>query len=220
MRKPVETFELKEAHLKLLMAASWDWNGAEFGAPTIDPKKPFGSSFPIRSICEILDVEYPDEDELLDQPEEYDRQCDELHKRFMPLHYSLLKALQVIFSTAKMKPGLYRKKDEYSSEWELVETADDKLKRLALEAANALWAIAEGKEPDRPPKDINQDIYRMFGSGGLEYPEGMRVKVIKENDYNLSIGTVLKARWKDGDGSPFPIDAGRYQFKEDEVEVL
>lgn len=44
----------------------------------------------------------------------------------------------------------------------------EKLKRLALEAANALWAIAEGKDPDRDPKEINQDIYRMFRNGG--YP--------------------------------------------------
>lgn len=54
----------------------------------------------------------------------------------------------------------------------------------------------------------------------------MKIKVIKENDYNLAVGTILTARRKDGDGSPYPIDAfsmllkKSFQFKEHEVEVI
>jgi len=33
------------------------------------------------------------------------------------------------------------------------------LLKLALQAADALWALAEGKEPETDPKAINQDIY-------------------------------------------------------------
>lgn len=36
-----------------------------------------------------------------------------------------------------------------------------KFRNLALEAADALWALSKGKAPDRPPRDINQDIYQI-----------------------------------------------------------
>jgi len=36
----------------------------------------------------------------------------------------------------------------------LAEVAD-----LAMEAADALWALDKGKKPDRSPRAINQDIY-------------------------------------------------------------
>ncbi len=168
----MEEFELKEEHLKLLKEANWDYSSAEFGAPMMDPKKPYGRSFPIHHMCEILGIDFPDEDALLDKPGEYDHQYDLLVKRLTPIHYGLVNALRIIFSTGSMEPGLYRKKRKYCSEWELIETRENKLKRLALEAANALWALAEGKDPERDPKSINQDIYRMFGTGGhYPYPE-------------------------------------------------
>ncbi len=36
-----------------------------------------------------------------------------------------------------------------------------KLRDLAVEAADALWALANGKNPDRDPILINQDIHRL-----------------------------------------------------------
>ena len=48
----------------------------------------------------------------------------------------------------------------------------------------------------------------------------LKVRVVKENDYDVPVGTTFPARRKCGDGSPYPIDAGRYQFKEDEVEII
>ena len=35
------------------------------------------------------------------------------------------------------------------------------LRDLAIESADALWALAEDKKPDRDPKSINQDIYHL-----------------------------------------------------------
>ncbi|MEX1052071.1 MAG: hypothetical protein WEC83_01650 [Patescibacteria group bacterium] len=35
----------------------------------------------------------------------------------------------------------------------------EKFSKLAIEAADALWAIQKGKQPDRDPLQINQDIY-------------------------------------------------------------
>lgn len=120
----MEEFELKEEHLKLLQRANWDWNGMEFGAPTIDPKKPYGNSFPIRDMCKILGIEYPNEDDYLDDMEEYDRRVDERILQLTPLHEEMLQALQVIFSTGSMEPGLYRKKRKYGSDWERMADSD------------------------------------------------------------------------------------------------
>lgn len=49
-------FEVTEAHLKLLRAMEVDWNGAEFGAPTINPKRPYGNSDVFTDMFEILEV--------------------------------------------------------------------------------------------------------------------------------------------------------------------
>jgi len=39
-----KVFELKEEHFKLLGNAYFQWNNCEYGAPEIDPKRPFGNS--------------------------------------------------------------------------------------------------------------------------------------------------------------------------------
>lgn len=31
-------------HVALLQSCYWDWNGDEFGAPSMDPKRPYGNS--------------------------------------------------------------------------------------------------------------------------------------------------------------------------------
>jgi hypothetical protein len=46
---------------------------------------------------------------------------------------------------------------------------------LALEAADALWALAENKETTREAKIINQDIYMFLKKHG--YPEKENYKL-------------------------------------------
>jgi hypothetical protein len=51
----------------------------------------------------------------------------------------------------------------------------------------------------------------------------LTIKVVKGNPYGIPKGKTFPARRKEGNGSPFPIEAfgdGIYQFKEDEVEIL
>lgn len=45
-------------HIKLLQKAEWRWNNCEFGAPMIDPKRPFGfSGGQYEQMAEILGME-------------------------------------------------------------------------------------------------------------------------------------------------------------------
>lgn len=39
-----DTFEITHDHITLLQAAEWEYNDCEFGAPAIDPKRPYGNS--------------------------------------------------------------------------------------------------------------------------------------------------------------------------------
>ena len=49
----------------------------------------------------------------------------------------------------------------------------------------------------------------------------LNVRIVKGNPYELPKGKMLKARRKEGDGSPYPINAfPSYQFKDDEVEII
>ena len=45
------TFEVKEEHLKLLRNMSVEWNNGEFGAPEINPKRPYGNGGVITGYC-------------------------------------------------------------------------------------------------------------------------------------------------------------------------
>ena len=49
---------LTKDHIKLLQEAEWRWNNCEFGAPMIDPKRPFGfSGGQYEQMAEILGME-------------------------------------------------------------------------------------------------------------------------------------------------------------------
>lgn len=49
---------LTKDHIKLLQEAEWRWNNCEFGAPMIDPKRPFGfSGGQYEQMAEILGIE-------------------------------------------------------------------------------------------------------------------------------------------------------------------
>jgi len=50
--------------------------------------------------------------------------------------------------------------------------------------------------------------------------KNVKIEIVKENPYGLRLGEILRARKKEGDGSPFIYDAGRFQFSEDEACVV
>lgn len=109
-----QEFTLMAEHLKLLSRMNVTWWDAEFGAPGIDPKRPYGNSSVIEDMAEILGFEgktCPHCGELLEEQDE---------ERINNLHKEMEVALQVILSTQSFKPGKYIA-GKYSNDWKLVE---------------------------------------------------------------------------------------------------
>lgn len=95
-----------ENHLKLLKNFYIGWEDTEFGAPCIDPKRPFGNSSAFSDMAEILGFELADDEK---QPEFYRKQCDSLLKGY----HELQDCLQILCTNLKLEPGKYVLKDEY-----------------------------------------------------------------------------------------------------------
>jgi hypothetical protein len=98
----VEKFTIKTQHIKLLKRLNVTWNDSEYGAPTVDPKRPYGNSDVITDIIEILNIAKPDEDGCFDEPEET------LAER---LHLDMQTVLEIVFNTGKIKTGTYKRKE-------------------------------------------------------------------------------------------------------------
>lgn len=113
-KKTITTFQLKEEHLKLLRRAYTTWDHAEYGAPGIDPKRPYGNSDVVEDICRILGWEMPDEDD-----EEQSRQVCSRARR---VHEETETALQILlcFAGEDVRPGKYRL-EGWGKDWERVE---------------------------------------------------------------------------------------------------
>jgi len=98
-------FELTEQHIKLLRKMCVGWQDCETGAPEIDPKRPYGNSYVVGDVREILGISVkrcPHCEEPLD--EEEDGGADE---RAMALHRETEKALMVLLKYGEINPGTY-----------------------------------------------------------------------------------------------------------------
>jgi hypothetical protein len=105
-----------EDHLKLLRHAWVDcwYEGEGYGAPGINPKKPYGGSWVERDIVEILDIPSEDWDwEDLDE----DPVPPEVGERLMRLHVETMVALQIVLATGEFRPCLYRRDTSGSIDW-------------------------------------------------------------------------------------------------------
>lgn len=111
----VSEFILTQRHITLLQRANIRYDGAEFGAPCIDPKRPYGNSSVVHDIAEILDVNLPDEDE---DPHGY----DDVESELVKIHDQLTIALQIIVQQLpNVRLGRYGLVRKYGNEWEYVE---------------------------------------------------------------------------------------------------
>lgn len=102
-------FRLTEDHIKLLRRMYVGWSFCEYGAPEIDPKRPYGNSWVEGDIHEILTGK---------SQKFYDLDND-LRDEYRKLHLETKNALQIVLQTGEFKPGLYQS-DNYSSNWKLV----------------------------------------------------------------------------------------------------
>ena len=114
-----KSFTVTEDHIKLLRRTyiSYD-DWTEFGAPCVNPKRPYGNSMPINDIAEILEWEPAlDEDEL---GSKYDDVFDEYHDRGMKLHKEMETVLQILVRNPEgIEPGEYRTSSPYDVDYEL-----------------------------------------------------------------------------------------------------
>lgn len=96
-----DTFEVKEEHIKLIQEMYIDYSDwAEFGAPMVNPKRPYGNSNVYRDIAEILEIPLPDfeEDEWF---------TDEQEELMLDLHKGTAEALQILAQHLKLEVGKY-----------------------------------------------------------------------------------------------------------------
>lgn len=110
----MKTFILTEEHLKLLRAANVGWCCDEFGAPCIDPKRPYGNSDVIGDIAKILD-----EPDTCDEIGQWSRAVE---NRLYNIHRETETALQIGLATGSFEPGTYQGHD-CSRDWWKVKPA-------------------------------------------------------------------------------------------------
>jgi hypothetical protein len=91
-----QLFELTEDHIALLRNMWVQWQEDEFGAPEIDPKRPYGDSSVHKNLKEILGK----------------RPIATLNK----IHKETETALQIVLATGSFKPGWYEA-DQYDKNW-------------------------------------------------------------------------------------------------------
>lgn len=109
-----KAFALTNDHLKLLRRFYVGWQDCEYGAPEIDPKRPYGNSSVEHDIHEILTGESvgmtdSKRDDLTEKESE----------RYSKLHKETQEALQIVLSTMGFKLWKYEC-DAYSSDWRFV----------------------------------------------------------------------------------------------------
>ncbi len=108
----MKTFTITNEHLVLIRNMVVSYNDfCEFGAPEIDPKRPYGNSSVYRDIAELLGISVNTDTEYFDQ-EDLDY-MDKIHKETAT-------ALQIILRTEKFEIGKYEA-EKYSIDWRKVD---------------------------------------------------------------------------------------------------
>jgi len=108
-------FELREDHLKLVRRMNVGYrDDLEFGAPVIDPKRPYGNSDVFNDIAKILGIEPEGAGD--DEPEFTEDQKG----RMLELHKETATALQVILAANSFELGIYES-EVYKDNWRRVQ---------------------------------------------------------------------------------------------------
>jgi hypothetical protein len=108
-----QTFRVRPEHITLLQNTYVSWDDCEFGAPSIDCKRPYGNSSVLRNMAEILNVPMTE-----DNYGDLELPDDEV-RRLYALHRETQTALQIFLRTGAMLAGLYEA-DAYRVNWQRV----------------------------------------------------------------------------------------------------
>lgn len=105
-------FEVTDWHLALLRRACITWGGMEFGAPAIDPSRPYGNGGVVRDIATIVEPGFADWDDGLQ-----DNYLAQEHYALTRLHVETGVALQIILQFGEFATGHYRRANSWD-DWE------------------------------------------------------------------------------------------------------
>lgn len=106
-------FKVEEVHIQLLKNMRVTWNDSCFGSPTVDPKRPYGSTTVIEDMAKKLNIGIVDEDGEI-------QLSDEQEKKLLQFHKETETVLEILLYNCSIKPGIYVNKG-YSNEWILSE---------------------------------------------------------------------------------------------------
>lgn len=106
LKKKME-FEITENHLKLAKNFVVDWCYDEYGAPCIDPKRPYGNSDVDVDISEILSVE------LESKEDGYYIPSEKQSSKFRNIYEEMMLVLEIWFTIGQIKTGKFYRNDEY-----------------------------------------------------------------------------------------------------------
>lgn len=109
-----KTFTVTEEHIKLLKNLCFSYDDyMEFGAPVVDPKRPYGNSDVYEDIGEILGWEKKElESEYYDEYTYSDTQRKAMEK----LHREMETVLQILVRNLSIEFGEYEA-SPYGSDW-------------------------------------------------------------------------------------------------------
>jgi hypothetical protein len=114
--REVREFTVRPEHLTLLRHAYVSWDYAEFGAPSINAKRPYGNSYVVRDLARILE----EPDEVWEEGVKVGFVVEEAAQRLVRLHGETVFALQIVLATGEFRPGRYRRSRYPAIDWRFV----------------------------------------------------------------------------------------------------
>lgn len=108
----MQKFVVTHEHLKLLQRMYVGWQQCEYGAPEINPKRPYGNSDVEADIAEILGWEY--------EEDPWDGMPADLRAVAHDIHSEMQTVLQILVVNLHIYVGKYEKPDKYGIQWSYV----------------------------------------------------------------------------------------------------
>ena len=108
----MKRFKMTKDHIKLLRNMNVTWYRIEFGAPSIDGKRPYGNGDMYYDLAEMLGIKK----KVIDGEADYTQAA---YARMDKLHKETEDALQIVLRTGRMKVGTYAC-DDYDYNWRLL----------------------------------------------------------------------------------------------------
>lgn len=111
----IEIFEVTCEHLKLLSEMYVSWYDFEYGAPSIDCKRPYGNSDVVGDIAKALEW---DSSFLFENKDEYSY-SKEAESMARKIHLEMKKVLQILIDNFGIETGVYQRV-KYAGKWKLI----------------------------------------------------------------------------------------------------